>query len=279
MNASPGADPTVDHPGLTDPAYRARRAAITAALDGRQPGGPIPVIAYTDAETVTWQIVSSELSESHRRYACARYLAAVDRLALPTDRVPQLAEVSARLADLTGFRVEPVAGLVPTRVFYGSLADRRFLSTQYVRHPDQPRYTPEPDIIHELIGHAVMLADPRFAEVYRLVGEAVARTRGDDAVEYLSRVFWHTIEFGLVVEQDEVRTYGAGILSSCGEILEFRQAQRLPFDLDSMGRRRYDITHYQDELFVAADMDPALDELERFFGGFDEDELELGLER
>ncbi len=273
MNVSPGADPDVEHPGLTDPVYRARRQAITSRLDGRHPGDPIPVVDYTEAETVTWQVVSAELSRSHERYACARYLAAADRLALPTDRVPQLAEVSDRLADLTGFRIEPVPGLVPTRVFYGSLADRRFLSTQYVRHPDHPRYTTEPDIIHELIGHAVMLADPRFAEVYRRVGEAVARTRQDDAVEYLSRVFWHTIEFGLVQERGELRTYGAGLLSSCGEILEFRNARVVPFDLEAMGRRRYDITHYQHQLFVAADMDSALDELEQFFGGFDEADL------
>ena len=117
---------------------------------------------------------SRELRVKHEKYACAEYLAATDRLALPTDRVPQLGQVTGRLQWLTGFRLEPVPGLVPTRTFYGALAERRFLSTQYMRHHSVPFYTPEPDIVHELVGHANMLASPMFAALYQAAGLALA---------------------------------------------------------------------------------------------------------
>ena len=113
-------------------------------------------------------------------------------------------------------------GLVPTRTFYGSLAERRFLSTQYVRHPSVPLYTPEPDIVHEVIGHANMLASPVFADLYELAGQASRRAESPEALEFFSRVFWFSVEFGVVWEGGELRTYGAGILSSFGELDAFR---------------------------------------------------------
>ena len=112
-----------DHPGVADHAYRARRAAIAEVAARFRPGEPIPDVTYIEEEDEVWRTVSAELARKHERFACAAYLSGAERLALRSDRVPQLQEVSDRLSSLTGFRIEPVGGLVPTRVFYGALAD------------------------------------------------------------------------------------------------------------------------------------------------------------
>ena len=154
-----------DHPGFSDQEYRQRRAAIAEACAAYERDGPIPNVHYTPEEDEVWRLVSTELAAKHRSYACAEYLAAADRLVLPAQRVPQLSEVDERLRSLTGFRLRPVSGLVPTRQFYGALSDRVFHSTQYIRHHSVPFYTPEPDIVHEIIGHANMLAGSELAEL------------------------------------------------------------------------------------------------------------------
>src|SRR5207302_3402025 len=128
----------------------------------------------------------------------------------------------------TGFSYLPVAGLAPLRDFYGAFAGSAFYSTQYLRHPSLPLYTPEPDVVHEVVGHANQLACPEFAAIYRLVGDAVARTRTEPALRFLSRVFWFSMEFGVVWEDGEPKAYGAGILSSFGEISAYRNADIRP---------------------------------------------------
>jgi phenylalanine-4-hydroxylase len=165
--------------------------------------------------------------------------------------VPGLDAVSARLAATGGWRYVPAAGLVDLRTFYGALAERTFHSTQYVRHPALPLYTPEPDIIHEVLGHGHLLATPTFGELHRRAGAAAARLRGEDALRFLSRVFWFTLEFGVVVEDGELRAYGAGLLSSYGELQEFAQMRLCPLDLRAMGTADYDITKYQPVLYRA----------------------------
>ena len=259
----------VDHPGVSDLAYRARRAAIAEAGERYRSGEPIPSVEYTEQEHALWRLVAGELQSKHERLACESARAGAAALALPLDRVPQLAEVSGRLGGLTGFRVEPVPGLVPTRRFFGSLADSCFLSTQYMRHTSVPFYTPEPDLVHEVVGHCSLLANPLFARLHRLAGEASQRARGDAALDFFSRVFWFTLEFGVVVEHGELRCYGAGLLSSFGEIEVFRNARILPFDIDRMGRTDYDITTYQPLLFAADGIDQVTDELGAWFEGFE----------
>jgi phenylalanine-4-hydroxylase len=260
-----------DHPGVADPVYRARRDAIAAASAGYRRGDPIPFVEYTDVEHEVWRTVSSQLAPKHEAYACQEYRDAAARLALPKDRVPQLAGVTGRLGALTDFAVSPVPGLVPTRTFYGSLADRTFLSTQYVRHPSVPLYTPEPDIVHEIIGHANFLASRRMADLYEEAGRASLRAETDEALDFFSRVFWFTIEFGVLWEGGELRTYGSGILSSFGELDHFRQAEIRPWDLRAMGTQGYDITMYQPVLFAARSFDHAVDELHAFFSTYDDD--------
>ncbi len=234
-----------DHPGANDPEYRTRRNQIAAAALAWRPGEPSPLIEYSDAEQSVWRTVCAELAVKHERYAVAEYREAKARLGLPVDHVPGLDEVSALIEPLGGWRYLPAAGLVPLEQFYGSLADRRFHSTQYVRHPGVPLYTPEPDIIHEVIGHGHLLATPTFGELHRAAGVAARRLRDEENLRFLSRVFWFSLEFGTVVEDGELRAYGAGILSSYGEIEEFRAMEHRSLDLVAMGTADYDITAYQ----------------------------------
>jgi phenylalanine-4-hydroxylase len=228
------------------------------------PGEPIPHVDYAEAEHEIWRVVCRELHDKHEKYACREYLEGKAALALPEDHVPQLSEVTDRLRPLTGFEYHCAPGLVPLREFYGALADRVFHSTQYVRHPSEPLYTPEPDIIHEVIGHGNMLAHPRFAEIKRHAGDAARRVETDEALQFIADVFWFTLEFGVLREDGELRAYGAGILSSYGEIEEFRHMEIRPIDLAEMGTIEYDITKYQPILYCAESMD----HLEEVVGGF-----------
>jgi phenylalanine-4-hydroxylase len=264
-------DLAADHPGASDPEYRARRNAIAAAALAWRPGEPAPAIDYTPQEQEVWRIVSRELAVKHEKYACQAYRDATARLALPADRVPGLDEVSDRLQPLTGFRYVPAAGIVPLGDFYGALADGEFHSTQYVRHHAVPLYTPEPDIVHEVIGHANLLADPQLAELNRLAGQAARRAETDRGLQFVADVFWFTVEFGVVWEDGELRAYGAGILSSYGEIEEFRGADVRPLNLLQMGTIDYDITHYQPVLYGAESMDQLMDVVGGFFAGFDDE--------
>jgi phenylalanine-4-hydroxylase len=254
-----------DHPGFSDPAYRTRRAAIAEVGRKHRRGEPIADVEYTPEEDEVWRIVSHELGRKHARYAVAAYRDGARAVTLPTERVPQLREVDARVHGLTGFHIEPVPGLVPTREFYGALAERTFLSTQYIRHHSVPFYTPEPDIVHEIIGHANMLGNPVFADLYEAAGRASVRATSDEALERFSKVFWFTLEFGVAWEDGELRAYGAGLLSSYGEIEEFRSAEIRPWDLDLMGRQDYDITRYQPILFAAESFDRMVDDLGAWF--------------
>jgi phenylalanine-4-hydroxylase len=259
------------HPGVNDPAYRERRNEIAAAALAWEDGEPIPEIDYTEDEQEVWRTVCRELAPKHERYACRAFRDAVAALGLPRDRIPQLAEVTVGLRPLTRFEYVPAAGIVPLDEFYGSLADRRFHSTQYVRHHAAPLYTPEPDLIHEVIGHGHLLADRQFAELNRLAGEAARRTRSDEGLQMVADVFWFTIEFGVVREEGELRAYGAGILSSYGEIEEFRGMEIRPLDFAEMATIEYDITKYQPVLFAAESMDHLVDAVGSFFAGCDDD--------
>ena len=260
-----------EHPGVNDPVYRERRNHIAAAALAWEPGQPVPRIEYTDAEHEVWRTVCRELAPKHERYACRAFRDALVALALPTDRIPQLDEVTANLRPLTDFEYVPAAGIVPLDEFYGSLADRRFHSTQYVRHHDAPLYTPEPDLIHEVIGHGHLLADAQFAELNRLAGEAARRAESQEGLQMVADVFWFTIEFGVLREDGELRAYGAGILSSYGEIEEFRAMEIRPLDFAEMATIEYDITKYQPVLFGAESMTHLVEEVGSFFKSCDDE--------
>jgi phenylalanine-4-hydroxylase len=260
-----------DHPGANDPEYRRRRNEIAAAALAWSPGRPVPQIEYTEAEHEVWRTVCRALAPKHERLACEAFRTAKAALALPEDRIPQLDEVTAALHPLTGWSYHPAAGLVPLDAFYGSLADRVFHSTQYIRHPSAPLYTPEPDLVHEVIGHGNLLADPTIAEVKRLAGEAARRCETAEGLQFLADVFWFTIEFGVMWEHGELRCYGAGLLSSFGEIEEFRGAEVRPLDFLAMGTLEYDITRYQPILFACDGLRELEESVGGFFAHFDDD--------
>jgi len=268
VTTAPSGDVTVHlhdrHPGAGDPVYRRRRGEIAAAALAWRPGEPAPRIDYEADEIAVWRTVCRELAPLHEQLAVAEFRAALAHLDLPTDRVPGLDEVSARLATAGGWRYVPAAGLVDLRTFYAALAERSFHSTQYVRHPAMPLYTPEPDIVHEVIGHGHLLATPTFGELHRRAGAAALRLRDGASLRFLSRVFWFSLEFGVVVEDGALRAYGAGILSSFGEIAHFRSMALRPLDLREMGTVDYDITHYQPVLYRAE----SVAEIESVVGGF-----------
>ncbi len=263
-----------DHPGFADPAYRRRRNDIAALSVNWLAGEPVPFVEYTEAEHGVWRIVSHELSRKHEKYACREFLHGREALALPTDHIPQLDEVSEHLVPITGFDYAPVAGLAPLREFYGAFAGRRFFSTQYIRHHSVPLYTPEPDIVHEVIGHANQLASPKFAAVCEEVGRAVGRSERAETLAFLSKVFWFTLEFGVVFEDGSPQAYGAGILSSFGELDVFRKADLRPFDFAAMGSVEYDITRYQPLLYAAESFDRLIDDLMDFYRTYDDEARE-----
>ncbi|HET9077714.1 MAG TPA: phenylalanine 4-monooxygenase [Acidimicrobiales bacterium] len=259
-----------DHPGFTDARYRARRDELAGLAARWSAGQPLPAPAYTEEEHGVWGTVTAALEELHERHACSAFLAGKDALGLPADRVPQLAEVGDRLEPLAGFRYLPVAGLAPLREFYGSFSEGVFWSTQYLRHPSVPLYTPEPDLIHEVIGHANQLAAPGYARMYRLVGEAVARTSSEDALRFLSHVFWFSMEFGVVWEAGRLKAFGAGILSSVGETAAFGEVEVRPADFLAMGSAEYDITRYQPVLYSWPSPAALEDSLSSFLDSFDD---------
>lgn len=260
-----------DHPGANDAEYRHRREVIAAPAFAWRPGDPVPTVEYTAEEDAIWARAARELAPKHERLAIRGFLEGKEALNLPTDHVPQLDEVSAGLAPLSGFRLHPAAGLVPLDVFYGSLADGVFHSTQYLRHGSSPLYTPEPDIIHEVMGHCNLLGNPAIAEVKRRAGEAARRCETPEGLQFVADVFWFTIEFGVMYEQGELRAYGAGLLSSYGEIEEFREAEVRPLDFHQMGTLAYDITHYQPILFACDGMAELTDRVGGFFAEFDDE--------
>jgi phenylalanine-4-hydroxylase len=262
-----------DHPGANDPEYRRRRNQIAAAALKWAPGQPAPRIDYTDVAHEVWRPVCRELAPKHERYAIREYRNAKTAVAMPTDAIPNLDDISALLAPLGRWGYVPAAGLVPLREFYESLGDRAFHSTQYVRHAAVPLYTPEPDIIHEVIGHGHLLATPTFGELHRLAGLAARRLSDYENLRFLSRVFWFSLEFGVVVEDGEVRAYGAGILSSYGEIEEFRDMEHRPIDIVEMGTADYDITAYQPVLYLAESVQEIVDVVGWFFATCDDESI------
>src|SRR5437588_4421954 len=231
-----------DHPGFRDPEYRRRRNQIAQIAMKYQPGDPIPDAPYTNEEHQVWSTIWRALQPAHQEHACAEYRECLKKLNFAPHRIPQLRAVNEKVNAISGFRLEPVAGLVQPRVFLENLADGVFLCTQYIRHHSTPLYTPEPDVVHEIIGHGVTLASERLAELNRLFGQAVKRTTSSEALERLSRVYWFTIEFGVLREDGTVKAYGTGLLSSAGELDEMRKAELPPFDLEATSLEEYEPT-------------------------------------
>ena len=241
----------LDHPGAQDPEYRKRRDYIASLSKRFRETGVITDVEYTEEEQGIWRHVAARLEEMHEKHASPFYLRAKRDLGFSNDRIPQLSEMSRRLKELTNFRLAPIEGLVDTRAFLSWLSWRTMLSTQYIRHHSHPEYTPEPDIVHEAIGHIPMFTNPAFADYSQFIGHG-ARIATDEQIEELGRLYWFTVEFGLVEHEGDVKAYGAGLLSSFGELEHAfsDEVERRPFDLEQVINHDYTYSDMQPVLYV-----------------------------
>jgi phenylalanine-4-hydroxylase len=209
--------------------------------------------AYTQAEHALWDQLFARQSQLLVGRATPAFLKGLDVLHLSKPGVPDFAELSERLTRLTGWSVVAVPGLVPDEVFFEHLAHRRFVAGRFLRRPDQIDYLEEPDVFHDVFGHVPLLSDPVFADYMQAYGEGGLRAARLGAIDRLARLYWHTVEFGLIRGDQGLRIYGAGIVSSKGEslyALEDPAPPRIAFDMPRVMRTRYKIDDYQGAYFV-----------------------------
>ena len=208
--------------------------------------------AYTQEEHALYRRLFERQSKLVPRYACPEWIEAIE--ALDSGReIPRFEEVSRKLRAKTGWEIVAVPGLIPDEAFFTHLARRRFPVTVWLRRPDEFDYIVEPDVFHDFFGHVPLLFDPVYADHLHEYGKGGLKAMRLDAVKMLARLYWYTIEFGLMKTPLGVRAYGAGLLSSGGELaycVEDARPRRLPFDLERAMRTQYQIDRYQDTYFV-----------------------------
>ena len=270
-----GDDLQSDHPGFTDPVYRARRTEIAQIARDYKSGQSIPRIDYTETEINTWEKVWNKLTSLYPTLACKEHN---DALGLLMDAglygprtIPQLQDVSDFVHAKTGFIFRPVTGLLSGRDFLNALAFRVFFSTQYIRHHAKELYTPEPDIIHELLGHAPMFLNPDFADFTQYIGLA-SLGASDEEIKRLATCYWFSVEFGLLYEGGAMKAYGAGLLSSFGELQystsptnsEIAIREWLP---DEAAVQEYPITTMQPVYFAAPSLQVAKERMKEYCDG------------
>ncbi len=216
---------------------------------------------FTADEHAMWDRLFARQSEMLPGRAADAFLRGLDVLRLSRPGIPDYSELNARLSAATGWSVVAVPGLVPDAVFFEHLANRRFPAGNFIRTPDQIDYLQEPDVFHDVFGHVPMLADPVFADYMQAYGKGGLRSLGFGALHKLARLYWYTVEFGLIEEGGQLRTYGAGIVSSHAEslfALDDPSPNRLGFDLLRLMRTDYRIDDFQQTYFVVPSLDHLL---------------------
>eukprot|EP00051_Salpingoeca_urceolata_P011529 m.143003 g.143003 ORF g.143003 m.143003 type:complete len:489 (-) comp17153_c3_seq2:95-1561(-) len=269
-----GADLESDHPGFTDKKYRERRGHFAQLADSHRTNSRIPLVEYEQHEIETWGHVFRKLRHMFEKHACDEFLNVfpllVANCGYREDNLPQVRDISEFLHSVTGFRMRPVSGLLSSRDFLAGLAFRVFHSTMYLRHHSKPLYTPEPDICHEIIGHVPLFADKNFAEFSQEIGLASLGASDEDILK-LGTLYWFTVEFGLVRQHGELKAYGAGLLSSFGE-LEYAMSgepELRPFDPEDACVQEYPITTYQPVYYVAESFDKMKQQMREFSNKMD----------
>jgi phenylalanine-4-hydroxylase len=218
---------------------------------------------YTAVDHATWRALFDRQTELLRGRVVPEYYAGLEALGITDAGIPDFAVMNEVLARATGWRVVAVPGLVPDAVFFAHLAARRFPAGYWIRSPDQLDYIEEPDVFHDVFGHVPLLMQPSYADYIAAYGRAGLAYAGQPALANLARLYWYTIEFGLMRTGEGLRIFGAGMLSSAGEsvyALESPRPLRVAFDCERVLRTRYEIDHYQDIYFVLSGYDdlPAL---------------------
>lgn len=218
-------------------------------------------IHYTDDEHAVWNELITRQMPVVEKYASDEFLNALDRMNFPTDRIPQCNDVSEVLHKATGWEVAPVPALIPFGEFFSLLANKKFPAASFIRSREEMDYLQEPDIFHEIFGHTPLLTDPRFAEFTHAYGLAGLKASKQDR-SMLARLYWFTVEFGLMNTSKGLKTYGAGIVSSMGETpysIESDIPERRPFDPVTMLRTPYRIDIYQTVYYVIDSLDDLFD--------------------
>ncbi|HSM22016.1 MAG TPA: phenylalanine 4-monooxygenase [Rubrivivax sp.] len=208
--------------------------------------------AYTAADHDTYRRLYARQLQQLPGLACDEFIAAVQQLGAP-ERIPHFDDISERLLEATGWQIVCVPGLIPEEAFFALLAARKFPVTDWIRKPEEFDYVVEPDVFHDLFGHVPLLFDPTFADYMQAYGAGGLKASRLDACELLARLYWYTVEFGLIATPRGLRAYGAGILSSAGELrhsVTSPEPRRVAFDLQRLMRSRYRIDTYQATYFV-----------------------------
>jgi phenylalanine-4-hydroxylase len=226
-------------------------------------GDDCPYPDYTADEQAVWSELFTRQETLLPGRAAGEFLAGLAALELERDRVPALADVSRKLARATGWRLARTPGLLDAHDFFSHLARRIFPCTDYVRGRDELDYTPAPDCFHDIFGHTPMIMHPRFADFYQKIGQAALACTDPAVEEALTRIYWFTVEFGLIRSAAGPRIYGNGIISSSGETLHSLtpQVAKVAFAPERLAAQPYDIWHFQETLFVIE----SFDQLEREF--------------
>jgi len=209
---------------------------------------------YSAEEHRVWTTLYERQKDLLPGRACDAFLKGLDALDLHRGGIPDFARINPELKRLTGWEVVAVPGLVPDEIFFDHLAHRRFPAGQFIRQPGQLDYLSEPDIFHDVFGHVPMLTDPVFADYMQAYGAGGLRAQSLNHLHHLARLYWYTVEFGLLATPKGLRIYGAGIVSSRGETtfaLEDPSPHRLELDLERMMRTPYRIDDFQQVYFVA----------------------------
>jgi phenylalanine-4-hydroxylase len=217
--------------------------------------------AFSADEHAMWDKLFARQSEMLPGRAADAFLRGMDVLKLSKPGIPDYRELNERLMAATGWQVAAVPGLVPDDVFFDHLANRRFPAGNFIRTPEQLDYLQEPDVFHDVFGHVPMLADPVFADYMVAYGKGGLRSLGFGALDHLARLYWYTVEFGLIQEPQGLRIYGAGIVSSYGEsvfALDDPSPNRIGFDLMRVMRTHYRIDDFQQNYFVIPSLDHLL---------------------
>jgi len=216
---------------------------------------------YSPAEHAMWDRLLARQTEILGDRAVPAFMNGLEVLRIAKPGIPDFAELSEHLGARTGWTVKAVPGLVPDEVFFRHLANRTFVAGRFIRTPDQIDYLPEPDVFHDVFGHVPLLADPVFADYMQAYGEGGLRSLEFGALERLARLYWYTVEFGLIRDGANLKLYGAGIVSSRGEsifALDDFSPNRIAFDLRRVMRSRYRIDDYQQTYFVIDSFDDLL---------------------
>ncbi|QNA85333.1 phenylalanine 4-monooxygenase [Sphingomonas sp. So64.6b] len=219
--------------------------------------------AYTPEEHATWDILFARQADMLPGRVTPEFIEGLDVLRLSKPGIPDFEELSERLIKATGWQVVAVPGLVPDEVFFDHLANRRFVAGNFIRKPDQLDYLQEPDVFHDVFGHVPLLAHPVFADYMQAYGKGGQRAAALGAIERLARLYWYTVEFGLVRSGNGLKLYGAGIVSSYTEsvfALDDPSPNRIGFDLKRLMRTKYRIDDFQQNYFVIDSFEDLLEQ-------------------